>query len=97
MALDADKAWVLWPEYFDSSRSRSQGRRVPKELSIQNPQMENIIKAVDTLQLGHKMEEGKSYPAAWWNKQGLLLVENNMPKNELLIKVAQKLKKIQKN
>ena len=31
MALDEDKAWVLWPEYFDISRSRAEGRKVGKD------------------------------------------------------------------
>jgi len=91
MAFDADKAWVLWPEYFDSARSRSEGRRVVKRLSIPEPQMANIIKAVEKLGLGYKLEEGKAFPGAWWNKQGMLLVENNMPKSQLLPKVAQAL------
>jgi signal recognition particle subunit SRP19 len=94
MAFDADKAWVLWPEYFDSSRSRSEGRRVIKRLAIPEPQMSMIIKAVEKLGLQWKLEEGKSYPGAWWNKQGLLLVENNMPKSELLPKVAEMLKTV---
>lgn len=94
MAFDADKAWVLWPEYFDISRTRAQGRRVKKGLAVPEPQMASIIKAVEKLGLSHKIEEGKSYPGAWWNKQGLLLVENSMPKSELLNKVAAQLKQI---
>jgi len=49
---------------------------------------------VDRLNLGWKLEEGKSYPGAWWNKQGLLLVENNMSKSTLLAKVAKELQRI---
>jgi len=92
--FDADKAWVLWPEYFDVRRTRDQGRRVRKSMAIPEPQMMDIIKAVDRLNLGWKLEEGKSYPGAWWNKQGLLLVENNMSKSTLLAKVAKELQRI---
>jgi signal recognition particle subunit SRP19 len=94
--FDADKAWVLWPEYFDIARTREEGRRVKKSMAVAEPQMANIVKAVERLGLGWKIEEGKSYPGAWWNKQGLLLVENNMPKSQLLVKVAEELKRIQK-
>jgi signal recognition particle subunit SRP19 len=94
MVFDADKAWVLWPEYFDSSRTRAEGRRVAKHLAIPEPQMSMIIKAVEKLGLEWKLEEGKAYPGAWWNKQGLLLVENNMPKTKLLPKVAEALRKM---
>ncbi len=96
MAFDADKAWVLWPEYFDINRTRAQGRRVKKNQAIAEPQMANIIKAVEKVGLQWKMEEGKAYPGAWWNKQGLLLVENSMPKSQLLPKVAEALKQIQR-
>jgi signal recognition particle subunit SRP19 len=94
MAFDADKAWVLWPEYFDIARTRAQGRRVKKNMAIPEPQMVMLVKAVDKLGLQYKIEEGKSYPSAWWQKQGLLLVENTMPKSQLLPKVAEKLKTI---
>jgi signal recognition particle subunit SRP19 len=94
MAFDADKAWVLWPEYFDSTRTRAEGRRVKKNMAIPEPQMPMLIKAVEKLGLQYKIEEGKSYPGAWWNKQGLLLVENNMPKSQLLPKVAEVLKTV---
>ena len=95
--FDADKAWVLWPEYFDIKRTREQGRRVKKEMAVAEPQLVNIAKAVEKLGLGWKVEEGKSYPGSWWNKQGLLLVENNMPKSQLLVKVAQELQRIQRS
>lgn len=94
MAFDADKAWVLWPEYFDISRTRSQGRRVVKALAIQEPSIAMIIKAVEKLGLQYKIEDGKSYPGAWWNKQGLLLVENTMPKSKLLPQVAEQLRSV---
>jgi signal recognition particle subunit SRP19 len=94
MAFDADKAWVLWPEYFDSSRTRAEGRRVKKSMAISEPQMSMLVKAVEKLGLQYKVEEGKSYPGAWWSKQGLLLVENNMPKSQLLPKVAEMLKTV---
>ncbi len=94
MAFDADKAWVLWPEYFDISRTRSEGRRVIKAMAIQEPTMAMIIKAVEKLGLQWKVEEGKAYPGAWWNKQGLLLVENTMSKSKLLPMVAEKLRTV---
>ena len=80
MVFDADKAWVLWPEYFDSSRTRAEGRRVAKHLAIPEPQMSMIIKAVEKLGLEWKLEEGKAYPGAWWNKQGSCLLRTTCPR-----------------
>jgi signal recognition particle subunit SRP19 len=59
--------------------------------------MAMIIKAVEKLGLEWKLEEGKSYPSSWWVKQGLLLVENNMPKSKLLEKVGQELIRSQRS
>jgi signal recognition particle subunit SRP19 len=67
---------------------------VIKKFAIPEPQMSMIIKAVDKLGLQWKLEEGKSYPGAWWNKQGLLLVENTMPKSQLLPKVGEMLRTV---
>ena len=33
MAYDPDIAITLWPEYFDINRTRSEGRRLPKDMS----------------------------------------------------------------
>ena len=97
MAFDADKAWVFWPEYFDSNRSKAEGRRVPKSLAIQDPTMEMVIKAVQRAGFQYKLEEGKSYPGSWWKKTGMLLVENTMPKPVTLRRVAEELLKVQRS
>ncbi len=55
MALDEDKAWVLWPEYFDVRRSRDQGRKVKKNLAISEPNVEVISKALEKLGIEHKI------------------------------------------
>ncbi len=97
MAFDADKAWVIWPEYFDVIRSRAAGRRVKKGLAVQEPTMDMIVKAVQKLGLEYKLEEGKSYPGQWWNKQGMLLVENSMSKSALLAKIGEQLQRIHRS
>ena len=44
MAYDDDNAIVLWPEYFDKNRTRAEGRRLPKELCVENPDLDIIAK-----------------------------------------------------
>ena len=51
MTLDEDKAWVLWPEYFDITRTRDGGRKVSRKLSINSPNVELIAKAVKQMGL----------------------------------------------
>ena len=42
---------IIWLDYFDSSLSRSQGRRVPKNRTIKNPDLNNLIRAAKRLDL----------------------------------------------
>ena len=97
MALDEDTAWVLWPEYFDRSRPRSQGRKVKKGLAINNPNVDVISSALKQLGLEHKVEREKSYPANWISKGGRVLVQKGLPKSQLLQKVGEALVKAQRS
>ena len=57
MAYDDDNAIVLWPEYFDKNRSRSEGRRLPVELCVENPDLDIIAKGAMLLDLDYKMTD----------------------------------------
>jgi signal recognition particle subunit SRP19 len=97
MALDDDAAWVLWPEYFDRSRPRSQGRKVKKGLAISDPNADLLSAALRQLGLQHKVELEKRYPANWFYSGGRVLVEKTMPKSQLVKKVAELLIKAQRS
>jgi len=97
MALDEDTAWVLWPEYFDRSRPRSQGRKVKKGLAINNPGVDAISQVLKQLGLEHKVEREKSYPANWISKGGRVLVQKDIPKSQLVQKVGEALIKAQRS
>ena len=51
MTYDPDVAITLWPEYFDANLTRAQGRRLPKELCVPNPNLDFIAKGAMILQL----------------------------------------------
>ena len=91
MAIDEETAWVVWPEYFDARRSRSQGRRVRKKIAVLNPTTEDLAKALVALGIEFRIEGDKSYPADWHHKRGRVIVENSMSKTELLQRIAEKL------
>jgi len=91
MAVDEDTAWIIWPEYFDVKRSRSQGRRVPKRLAISNPTVDTISKVLMRLGYDFRIEEETAYPSNWYQGKGRILVENVGPKSELLITIAERL------
>jgi signal recognition particle subunit SRP19 len=90
MTYDDDNAIVLWPEYFDSERSRSQGRRLPKELCVKDPSLDMIAKGAMVLDLEYRIIEDAAYPANWAAKNGCVRVEKGkMHKAEILPAIGQ--------
>lgn len=57
----------IYPLYFDTARSRAEGRRVNKELAVENPLAREIVDAVQLLGLKTVFEPGKMHPKDWAN------------------------------
>ena len=87
--MDEKKAWVIWPEYFDASRTRASGRKVKKELAVVNPTLEMLEKAVQRTGAEYAVQAEKSYPGAWFDRKGRILVEKTLTKSQLLAKVGE--------
>lgn len=82
---------VLWPAYFDSNRSRLQGRRVPKQLAVASPKLEEIQNAAKNLGLKTEIFFDARYPKSPWQKTGLLLVPKTGSKKQVIYKIAKEL------
>jgi signal recognition particle subunit SRP19 len=95
--VDEEKAWILWPEYFDINLTRGEGRKVKKSLAVAQPTTELISKACQSLGLEHKVEEDKAYPGQWHHKRGRVLVEKKTAKSQLLAKVGERLVRSQRS
>eukprot|EP01054_Gregarina_sp_Poly1_P000006 Gregarina_sp_Poly_1__5@NODE_1001_length_5410_cov_144_854950_g702_i0_p3_GENE_NODE_1001_length_5410_cov_144_854950_g702_i0NODE_1001_length_5410_cov_144_854950_g702_i0_p3_ORF_typecomplete_len190_score27_24SRP19/PF01922_17/4_6e26_NODE_1001_length_5410_cov_144_854950_g702_i032773846 len=60
--LDETRKWcIVYPHYIDAQRTVKQGRRLKKELAIQNPTAQGVAQACSTLQLRWVLED-KCYP-----------------------------------
>jgi len=94
MAVDPEKAIVLWPTYFDLRSSREDGRRIAKKDAVESPSAQMLFEAVKSLGLDCILELEKSYPRFWHRNEGRVLVEPKMRKAALIHKVAVKLKTI---
>ncbi|KFH44799.1 Signal recognition particle SEC65 subunit-like protein [Hapsidospora chrysogenum ATCC 11550] len=57
----------LYPVYFDASRSRSEGRRVPSSLAVRDPLAREIANACSRLRLPTLLEPDKTHPKDWAN------------------------------
>ena len=97
MTYDPDVAITLWPEYFDINLTRAQGRRLPKNLCVANPNLDFIAKGAMMLDLEYEILEDMSYPKFPRAKHGCVRVERTgMSKTELLPKIGEVLVKNQK-
>ena len=97
MAVDPEKAIVLWPSYFDSRVSRTSGRRVPRRDAVEAPTARMLYDSVRALGLDCILELDKAYPRFWHRREGRVLVEPKMSKTELISKVTANLKNLPKS
>jgi len=88
-----DKA-IIWPAYFDATKTRSGGRRVPKNLAVQNPKVEELQTAARRLRLENEVVAQVAFPKVPWQKTGSLLVEKRTPKEQIIKNLARQLVKI---
>jgi signal recognition particle subunit SRP19 len=82
---------VIYPAYFDKKLSRRLGRRVPQDLSVLSPRIDEIVKAAEELGLNPVIEEDKAYPRVWYKSKGRVIVLKKARKQELIRAIAAKI------
>lgn len=87
---------VVWPIYFDSTKTRKDGRKIPKGLAIPSPKILELKKAVETLGLEYDVVMDASYPKTPWLKTGMILIRKREEKNKIIKKIAKLLVRIRK-
>jgi len=86
---------VIWPTYFDLTKTRKDGRRVPKSLSVPSPKILEIKDAAEKLGLECELVMEAGYPKTPWLKTGMLLVKKIGAKEQIIRKIAKQLLTIQ--
>jgi len=86
----------IYPIYFDISRSREQGRRVPRKLAVQTPSINELEQVASNLDLNYEINAEAKYPRFHWVPTGLLLIKKveDFNKNVLIKKIATQLKRL---
>jgi len=87
---------VLWPLYFDSTKSRVEGRKVVKGVAIPSPKLDEIRRAVEQLGFQCEIVSDASHPKLSWQRSGMLIVSKVGSKTEMIRKVARQLLVIRK-
>jgi signal recognition particle subunit SRP19 len=82
---------VLWPAYFDSTKTRQQGRRISKGLAVPTPRLDELQKAAEKCGLQTEVVPDVKHPHAPWQKTGLIFVPKSASKMQIIRRVAKEL------
>jgi len=86
---------IFWPQYFDLKKTRSQGRRLPKNLAIEKVSIEEVAAAAKRLEYQVQIEPILKYPKSWWEESGRVLINTKGKKKFKVIKeIAKEIKKM---
>lgn len=86
------KRMILWVDYFNSSLSRQDGRRVPLSKSVKDPKLDELLEASKRLGFSPEAQEAK-HPLRMMVKSGYISVEKkgNLKKVQLIDQVSKTL------
>jgi signal recognition particle subunit SRP19 len=87
------KKVIIWPVYFDAGKTRMKGRRVAKDLAVPSPKVAEIEEAALQLRLDPELVPNKGYPKTPWNRAGMVLVEKDGSKEQVINRLAQQVLK----
>lgn len=87
---------VIWSAYFDSTKTRKNGRRIPKSLAVPSPKILEVKEAAEKLGLNYEFVLDAGYPKTPWLKTGILLVKKDKAKNQTIKQIAKQLLKIRR-
>lgn len=86
---------VVWPAELDSTKSRSQGRRLAKSQAIQAPRVDELELAAKRLSFDPEVSPNSALPSRSWEKTGYVLVKRaNRSRSKTLKDLAAEILKI---
>lgn len=90
--------YIVWTVYFDAEKSWGEGRRVPRSLSVEKPDVEELVEAAKAA--GYRVvavEPEKRYPAWWFEGGGRIVVAaEGKSKNRVLYEIAARLVEVRR-
>lgn len=82
---------ILWPVYFDSTKTRLEGRKVPRNLAVPSPKLDELQRAAERISLKPEVVVDAKHPSAPWQKTGMIIIPKKNSKNETIRRVAREL------
>jgi signal recognition particle subunit SRP19 len=84
---------VIWIDYFNSGFSREEGRKVPLNMAVRNPTLNELEEAAK--KAGYKPETKEAaYPRRMQINSGYISIERNKPKIQVIKELASRLSMI---
>jgi signal recognition particle subunit SRP19 len=86
------KRHVIWLEYFNSSLTRNQGRRIRLDRSVKDPKLDELVEAARRLNYSPEQEVVK-HPKRATLQTGYISIEKKNPKKKgtVLLEIAKSL------
>jgi signal recognition particle subunit SRP19 len=85
--------FVVWLDYIDSERKRSEGRRVPLNSCVRAPTLEELAQACKMLNIDAQPQKA-FYPRKSRRQSGYVSIKKNGPKQQIIMSVARELSRI---
>lgn len=82
---------LLWSVYFDSTKTRNEGRRIPRNLAVSSPKIEELQRAAKRLGLQPEVNFDATYPNCPWRKTGFIVIAKTESKTQTMKKIAKEL------
>ena len=92
MVRKKERRIILWPAYFDSTKTVKEGRKAPKKFCVESPKLKEIAKAASKLGYNFIIDKEAGYPSAWWEKGRVILISTSGKEDSK----SKKIKKIAK-
>ncbi|NHJ48389.1 MAG: hypothetical protein FK733_11450 [Asgard group archaeon] len=86
--------WVIYPEYFDKNLSRRMGRRVPKKIAYDAPELKRVAMAAQKAGYEVFLDSKKHFSKTWYDKRGRFMVTKAGTKEEQLREIARNIPKV---
>jgi len=85
--------WVVWLDYLDSERKRSEGRRIPLNSCVRSPTMDELVAACKKLDLAPQPEKA-ALPKNPHKPSGYVSIKKQGRKQQVLMSIARELSRI---
>jgi len=85
--------FIVWLDYIDSEKKRSEGRRVPLNSCVRAPTLEEVVQACKKLNLDAQAEKAY-FPRAARRQSGYVSIKKQGSKKGIILAIARELSRI---